>query len=150
MRGTPTYPPAGLGTRRSVLATHGSAHRTGKPRAVDPVSRSLGISEPFLSYRFAMAEASGLWDWPPRRERLKRSFCGAGEPSDLISRRRLFSISHVVISPKASWPACSWRRKALTMSSVSSSIEVSATRMSTVTSPCWITLSRSHRAKRWA
>ena len=58
--------------------------------------------------------------------------------------------SQAVISPRASWPACSWRRKALTMSSVSSSMEVSATRVSTVTSPCWITLSRSQSANRWA
>lgn len=66
----------------------------------------------------------------------------------LVATSQAVISSQGVISPRASWPACIWRRKALTMSSVNSSMEVSATRVSTVTSPCWITLSRSQRANR--
>ncbi len=78
--------------------------------------------------------SSRLANYESRRPRAKAPLVrvGRGSPPTGLRAAALAS-SQAVISPRASWPACSWRRKALTMSSVSSSMEVSATRVSTVT-----------------
>jgi len=137
--------PGDVAAKSSVRRSLARVTRPPNPYLVEPPPTSGQRPSDKKAQAFSSAQNVGCRGRVEGPSETKATFCTSRQEARRTARRLQTSIS-----PRASWPACSWRRKALTISSVSSSTEVSATRASTVILPCWSTLSRSQRANRWA